>query len=122
MKPLLTLMSTFLTLAVFGCWGGLPGDSVTFGGQVLLQDGSPLGGVEVVFFMPDPPNVNSDGTWVVLTDEAGWYSDELYTAWEERDIITTPTHPAYVFSPQRYFLGGAYEDHLDLDFTAIPSF
>jgi hypothetical protein len=120
MNQLLPFMLLILLLAMIGCGGGLPGDFVTFGGQVLLQDGSPLEGVEVIFFMPDPPNVNSDGKWTVLTDEDGWYSDGLFTLWEDRDFTITPSHPAYIFSPTGYSFPGAYEDHLDLDFAAIP--
>ena len=121
MKRLLIFMPFILVLVMTNCGGGLPGDFVTFGGQVLLQDDSPLEGVEVVFFMPDPPNVHSDGKWTVLTDENGWYSDHLFTLWEDRDFSITPSHPAYTFSPTSYSFPGAYEDHLDLDFTAIPT-
>jgi len=114
-------MLFILPLAMIDCGGGLPGDYVTFGGQISLEDGSPLEEVVVVFFMPDPPNINSDGKWTVLTDENGWYSDGLFTLWEDRDFSITPSHPAYIFSPTSYFFPGAYEDHLDLDFTATPT-
>ena len=119
MKRLCTGMLFILLVMVIDCGGGLPGDAVTVGGQVLLTNGTPVEGVEMVFFMPDPPNVNSDGTWTVLTDENGWYSDYLYTLWRDRDVSITPNHPAYVFSPTGYALPGAYEDRLDLDFTAL---
>ena len=87
----------------------------------MLEDGSPLEGVEMVFFMPDPPNPDSDGYWSRFTDENGWYSEYLYTAWEDRDFSITPSHPSYFFSPSGYSFPGAYEDRLDLDFTAYPS-
>ena len=108
-----------LPMAVASCWGGIPWDYVTFVGQILLVDGSPAEGVEVEFFMPDPPNPDSDGRWFVWTDENGWYSDYLYTAWEDRDFTITPSHPAYLFSPTHYSFPGAYGDHLYVDFTAI---
>jgi hypothetical protein len=103
-----------------GCGGG-PGGVVIIGGEVLLQDGSPLEGIEVTFFWPDPPNVNSDGTWVVLTDENGWYSDSHPNLWGDRDFTVTPNHPSYTFSPSSYHISEAYEDVLDLNFTAIPN-
>ena len=109
-----------LPLLIVDCGGGLPGDYVTCGGHVLLQNGSPLEGIEVVFFMPDPPNVNSDGKWTTYTDEDGWYEEYLFTLWEDRNFSITPSHPAYIFSPTSYSFPGAYEDHLDLDFTALP--
>jgi len=111
---------SLLPLLIVDCGGGLPGDYVTCGGHVLLQKGSPLEGVEVVFFMPDPPNVNSDGKWTTYTDEDGWYEEYLFTLWEDRNFSITPSHPAYIFSPTSYSFPGAYEDHLDLDFTALP--
>jgi hypothetical protein len=120
MRRSLFFMLFILPLAVIDCGGGLPGDYVTFGGQVLLQNDSPLEGIEVVFFMPDPPNINSDGFWSVFTDENGWYSDGLFTFWEDRDFTITPSHPAYIFSPTSYSFPGAYDDHLDLDFIATP--
>ena len=85
-----------------------------------MQDNSPLEGVEVTFFWPDPPNVNSDGTWTVLTDEDGWYSDWHRTIWGDRVFTITPSYRDYIFSPTSYFFEGSYEDNLDLDFTAIP--
>ncbi len=120
-KYLLLVPFIILPVAIAGCWGGLPGDYVTFGGQVLLEDGSPLEGIEVVFFMPDPPNVDSDGSWSVYTDENGWYSEYLYTLWEDRDFSITPSHPSYIFSPTSYSFPGAYGDNRSVDFTAFPA-
>ena len=122
MKRSLIFMLFILPLLVIDCGGGYwPSDYVTFGGQVLLQDGSPLEGIEVVFFMPDPPNINSDGYWSTFTDENGWYSDGLFTFWENRDFSITPSHPSYIFSPTSYSFPGAYEDNLEVDFTATPT-
>jgi len=120
MKQLLIFIIFILPLLVIGCGGGGPGEAVTFGGLVLLQDGTPLEGVEVTFFWHDPPNVNSDGTWTVLTDEDGWYSDWHRTIWGDRAFTITPSHPGYVFSPTSYFFEGSHEDNLNLDFIAIP--
>lgn len=121
MKQLLIFIIFILPLLVISCGGGGgPGEVVTFGGLVLLQDGTPLEGIEVTFFWPDPPNVNSDGTWTVLTDEDGWYSDWHRTIWGDSAFTITPSHPDYVFSPTSYYFEGSYEDNLDLDFTAIP--
>jgi hypothetical protein len=104
-----------------GCVGAQPGGVVFFGGHVLLEDGSPLEGVEVTFYWPDPPNVNSDGTWTVLTDEDGWYSTELNSLFGNKDFTITPYHPDYDFSPIDYSFGESYEDQLDIDFVAIPN-
>ena len=121
MKRSLIFIIFIMPLLVIGCGGGGgPGEVVTFGGLVLLQDGTPLEGVDVTFFWPDPPNVNSDGTWTVLTDKKGWYSDWHRTIWGDRAFTITPSHPGYEFSPTSYFFEGSYEDNLDLDFIAIP--
>ena len=110
-----------LYIGLYGCAaGGGPGEVVTYGGLILVEDGTPLEGVEVTFFWPNPPNVNSDGTWVVLTDEEGWYSEWHTTLWRDRDFTITPFHPGYDFMPASYSFDGSYEDNLDLNFTAIP--
>jgi len=119
MRRLLIFIILFIPLLVIACGGG-PGEVVTFGGLVLLEDSTPLEGVEVVFFWPDPPNIESDGTWTVLTDEDGWYSDWHTTLWGNRAFTITPSLPGYLFSPTSYSLEGSYKDDLELDFTATP--
>ena len=110
-----------LLIGLYGCTaGGGPGEVVTYGGLILLEDDTPLDGVEVTFFWPNPPNVNSDGTWVVLTDEDGWYSEWHTTLWRDRGFTITPFHTEYNFMPTSYSFDGSYEDNLDLNFTAIP--
>ena len=100
--------------------GGGPGKIVTYGGYILLEDDSPLEGVKVTFFWPDPPNVNSDGILTAYTDEDGWYSLELSTFSPHSDFTITPSDPDYNFSPVNYSFGEADDDHMDLDFVAIP--
>ena len=100
--------------------GGGPGEIVTYGGYVLLQDDLPLEGVEVTFYWPDPPNFDSDGILTTVTDEEGWFSMELSTFGPPSDFKITPSHPDYDFSPVSYSFGRIEEDHLDLDFVAIP--
>ena len=114
---------TFLVVIAFiiSCGGGGLYPDVTFGGKVLLQDGTPLEGIEVTFFIPEPPNIDSDGTWRVLTDENGWYSDWAYSSLGGSYITITPHHPDYIFSPENYFLSKPFADNLDLNFTAIPN-
>ena len=122
LKKLLCFI-TFLNVVTFiiSCGGSGLYPDVTFGGKVLLQDGTPLEGIEMTFFIPDPPNINSDGTWRVLTDENGWYSDWAYSSLGGGYITITPHHPGYTFSPDSYFLGKPFSDNLDLNFTAIPN-
>jgi hypothetical protein len=112
----LKIISLAFFLAVLfiltGCGGG-PGEVVTYGGLVLLEDGTPLEGVEVTFFWPNPPNVDSDGKWIVLTDEDGWYSEWHNNLFRNREFTIT--------EPPSYYLPGSYEDNLDLNFTAIPN-
>jgi len=122
MKEVLCQFSIFIFLSILvaGCSGGGPGEVLTYGGKVLLQDGTPLEGIEVTFFLPDPPNIDSDGTWTVLTDENGWYSDWHSSIWGNRAFSITPHHPDYNFSPTHYYFNESYVDNLDLDFTAIP--
>jgi hypothetical protein len=112
----------FLSIGLSGCTaGGGPGEVVTYGGLILLQGGTPLEGVEVTFFWPNPPNVDSDGKWIVLTDEDGWYSEWHTTLWRDRDFTITPFHTDYQFIPNSYSFEGSYGDNLDLNFTAIPN-
>lgn len=118
MKRLPILVIFILPLVVIFCSCGSQGHYVEFGGQILLEDGSPLAGVEVEFFMPESAGIFSDGRWTVMTDESGWYQDKLYTI--DQDFSITPSHPSYIFSPESYSFPGVYEDHLDLDFTAFP--
>lgn len=110
----------FLSFCIADCGGG-PGGVVIIGGEISLEDGTPLEGIEVNFFWPDPPNVNSDCTWVVLTDENGWYSDSHSNLWGNRDFTVTPNHLSYTFSPSSYYINESYEDILNLNFTAIPN-
>jgi hypothetical protein len=123
MKEVLKWITIFVFLSIFiaGCSGGGPGGVATIGGEILLEDGTPIEGIEVTFFWPDPPNVDSDGTWVVLTDENGWYSYSHPTLWGNRDFTITPKHTSYTFSPSSYNISEAYEDILDINFTAIPN-
>jgi hypothetical protein len=107
-------------IGIIGSAGGGPGEIVTYGGYILLQDDSPLEGVEVTFFWPDPPNFESDGILTVFTDEDGRYSMELTTFSPPADFTITPSHPDYTFSPESYSFGSVSDDHLELDFVAIP--
>jgi hypothetical protein len=109
-----------LFLGLSGCGGG-PGEVVTYGGLVLMEDGTPLEGVEVTFFWPNPPNVDSDGKWIVLTNEDGWYSEWHNNLFRNREFTITPFHADYDFEPPSYYLPGSYEDNLNLNFTAIPN-
>jgi hypothetical protein len=123
MKEVLYKLSIIISLCIglSGCTaGGGPGEVVTYGGLILLQDGTPLEGVEVTFFWPNPPNVDSDGTWIVVTDEDGWYSEWHNTLWRDRNFTITPFHQDYEFIPTSYSFEGSYESNLDLNFTAIP--
>ncbi|MGB3648848.1 MAG: hypothetical protein WBD61_00415 [Desulfobulbales bacterium] len=114
---------SFLVVIAFitSCGGGGLSPDVTFGGKVLLQDGKPLEGIEVTFFVPKPLNIDSDGTWTVLTDENGWYSDWTYSSLGGSYITITPHHPDYIFSPDSYFLVKPFSDNLELNFTAIAN-
>ena len=107
-------------IGIIGSAGGGPGEIVTYGGNILLQDDSPLEGVEVTFFWPDPPNIDSDGILTVFTDEDGRYSMELTTFSPSADFTITPSHPGYDFSPESYSFSRVTDDHLELDFVAIP--
>ena len=108
-------------ISIVATGGGGPGKVVIYGGHVLLQDDLPLDGVEVTFFWPDPPNFESDGILTAFTDEGGWYSLELTTFSPPSDFTITPSDPDYVFSPENYSFRKINEDdHMDLDFIAIP--
>ena len=115
------LVTILIVIASIISCGGGPGEVVTYGGLVLLEDGTPLEGVEVTFFWPNPPNVDSDGKWIVLTDEDGWYSEWHNNLFRNREFTITPFHADYAFEPPSYYLPGSYEDNLDLNFTAIPN-
>jgi hypothetical protein len=93
MKKALCKLSIIVPLfwGLSGCGGG-PGEVVTYGGLVLMEDGTPLEGVEVTFFWPNPPNVDSDGKWIVLTDEDGWYSEWHNNLFRNREFTITPFH------------------------------
>lgn len=108
------------TLSIIGSAGGGPGEVVTYGGYILLEDDSPLEGIEVTFFWPDPPNIESDGILTVFTDEEGWYSMELTTFSPPSDFTVTPSHPDYDFSPESYSFTRITDDQTDLDFVAAP--
>ncbi len=109
-----------LSLLLAACTGGAGfGSWATLGGQVLLQDGSPLEGVEITIFLPDAPFPGND-TLIETTDKDGWYSHDRFYLNEKDDTIITPSDPAYVFSPPSYLISRLDGDHLDLDFTAIP--
>ena len=112
----------FLVVIAFitSCGGGGLSPDVTFGGKVLLQDGTPLEGIEVTFFWRDPPNFESDGILTAVSDEEGWYGMELSTFSPPSDFTITPSHPYYNFSPERYSFTKVTDDHLDLDFIATP--
>jgi len=107
-------------ISIIGSAGGGPGEIVTYGGYVLLQDDTPLGGVEVTFFWPDPPNFESDGILTAVTDEEGWFGMELSTFSPPSDFTVAPSHPDYDFSPESYSFTKITEDHLNLDFIASP--
>ena len=85
-----------------------------------MQDDLPLEGVEVTFFWPDPPNLESDGILTVFTDEDGRYSMDLTTFSPSADFTITPSHPDYDFSPESYSFRRVTGDRLELDFVAIP--
>jgi len=115
-KQWLSLLALAITLLFFfaGCYSS---KDYSIGGQILLEDGTPVVNVEV--------NLDwvgySDMQFTVFTDEAGWYSCK-YDSWFTRDrIIITPSHPAFTFSPPDYdFPEGLGGDQLELDFTAMP--
>ncbi len=107
-------------ISIIGSSGGGPGEIVTYGGYVSLQDDLPLEGVDMTFFWPDPPNFDSDGILSTVTDEEGWYGMDLSTFGPPSDFTITPSHPDYDFSPVSYSFERIKGDHLDLDFVAIP--
>ena len=109
---LLLLFVLTLVFLYMGCNSTI--EPHTLGGQVLLQDFSPLEGIEVVFFFPD----YGDGPKDIYTDKTGWYS-YVYGPVDDR-VTITPSSPAYIFSPTSYEIQKVQGDHLDLDFMAIP--
>lgn len=116
----LYLLFILVVVAFINSCGGGPGEIVTYGGKVLLQDGTPLEGIEVTFFWPNPPNIDSNGILSAVTDEDGWYSLELSTFSPPSYFSVTPSHPEYNFSPTSYSFGKIEADNLDLNFVAIP--
>jgi hypothetical protein len=121
MKHGLPWMLLLMSLVLVDCAGGsLFGYEATLGGQVSLRDGTPLEGVEITFYFPDAINPDYDPP-VVTTDEDGWYSYDCYYLNEKDDTIIEPSHSSYLFSPASYLIRHYDGDHLDLDFTAIPT-
>jgi hypothetical protein len=112
---LLLLFALTLVFLYMGCNSTI--EPYTLGGQVLLQDFSPLEGIEVSYFWPDD-DVYGGGPKIIYTDIAGWYSYR-YGFPDER-VTITPSSPAYIFSPTKYEFQEVHADHLDLDFIAIP--
>jgi len=109
--PLFALMLTFLFIECNST------DRDTLGGQVLLQDFSPLEGIEVVYHWPDCCRTGG-GLLIIYTDIAGWYSYRY--GMPDLRVTITPSSPAYIFSPTKYEFQEVHADHLDLDFIAIP--
>ena len=111
--PMLLVFAMTLLCLFTGC--DLSED-YRIGGQILLEDDTPVEGVEVYLDWVG----YSDMQFTVFTDEAGWYSTK-YDAWFTRDrFIITPSHPAFTFSPIDYdFPKGLGGDQLELNFTAI---
>ena len=116
MKQCPLLLVTAITLLFFLTGCDLP-ENYTIGGQILLENDSPVEGVEVYLNWVG----YSDMRFTVFTDEASWYSHK-YDGWFTRDrIIITPSHSAFIFSPLDYdFSEGLGGDQLELNFTAIP--
>ena len=105
---------------MFACGGGvdLIGDWATLGGQILLEDGSPVEGVEIAVYFPD--SFHEDKYWFEYTDKDGWYSHVRGYFNVNDDTVITPSYSGYIFSPTSYRIYENSGDHLDLDFTAIP--
>ena len=112
--PFLLVLAIILLFFFPGCDVG---KDYTVGGQILLEDDTPLEGVEVYLDWLG----YSDMKFTVHTNDAGWYSHK-YDSWFTKDpIIIFPSDPAYIFSPLEYdFLTGLGGDQLELNFTAIP--
>ena len=110
--PLLLVFAITLLFFFTGC--DLSED-YRIGGQILLEDNTPLEGVEVYLDWVGYSNMQL----TVFSDEAGWYSYK-YDAWFTRDsFIITPSHSAFTFSPlDYYFPHGLGGDQLELNFTA----
>jgi len=89
------------------------GSTNTLGGRVRLDDGSPLGGVEITLRWPE-----GAGSRTVLTDKSGWYSWEFDELVCDLPVTLTPAHPGYEFEPPRYELPNGCGDFLELDFVA----
>jgi hypothetical protein len=90
--------------------------TVTLGGMVSLEDGTPLGGIEVTIFWPE---IEQELT--LVTDTAGRYRHEYADMFDDYRVTVTPLHPDHVFSPPDYDLPRVGGDFLALDFTAMPS-
>ena len=118
MKKLLLmfLVSICPLVLLVSCGGG--GDTIVLGGYMLLEDNTPVEGVEVVFVWP-----SWLGDWeaVVQTDETGWYGYYSEGQHPEYRVTITPNDPNYEFSPSTYALSDIREKSIDdLDFVAIP--
>ena len=106
----------FILIFMMGC-SGLDTGSLTIGGYVTREDGSPVQGVEIAILWPD---LKSDPLKLV-TDEEGWYSYEYSEIFEEDRVTITPSYTGYIFSPAMYDLKSVKRDNLGLDFFALPN-
>ena len=116
-KKISCLLAVYAFLFILGCGGG-DGDTVVLGGYVLLNDDTPVQGVDVVFLWPA-----FLGDWEAIekTDDTGWYAYKSKDRHPEYSVKITPEHPDYDFIPASYNLNDIRDSSVrDLDFLAVP--
>lgn len=101
---------------VCGC--GNDQEEHVLGGYVVLEDDTPVEGIEVVFLWP-----HWLGDWeaVETTDSTGWYGYKSEGRHPENRVTVTPRYESYGFSPAYYDLRDIRDaNREDLDFLATP--
>lgn len=111
-KKILTLFVFCLTLFLGGC--GFQEETISVGGHVTLEDGTPLEGVEVLIVWGS--YFDSQVT-VVKTGPDGWYEFAIDSS-SDMDFGIGPLDSAYTYSPPNYFVWGVKGQLQTFDFVA----
>ena len=128
MKQINVFLAMLLLLSglISACGGGSSGtdEVVIISGHIERMDGVPVQGVSVSIVDTLTNNLGN-GPAIVETDSNGnfikkWGTSAFPQEIDKQEILITPSHPDFSFSPTEYTFTLIYQDKLDINFIADP--